>query len=145
MTRLLGIPSLTFTFLALALGCADPHPDWKETYPVKGQVFADGKPAEGVSVTLNPKSGLDTKQPTISSTMTDAQGNFAISTYEEGDGAPEGEYTLTFKWGKLNRMSMSYSGDQFKGKYSDPLKSKFPLSVQPGSPIDMGKIELVTQ
>lgn len=139
--------SLLFMVLIgfLLSGCSSRDPNRKETFPVTGEVYADGVVAEGVTVELHPVGGIDKAQPTMTSTMTDAEGKFAASTYEQGDGAPEGEYIVTFKWGQLNRMSMSYDGDKFKGKYSDPKKSEFRVSVVAGSPADMGRIELVTK
>jgi hypothetical protein len=124
------------------IGCDSRNPNWKETIPVAGQVFVDGQPAEGVTVTFHPVGGMDTAQPTISSSMTNAEGNFAASTYEPGDGVPAGEYQITFTWGTLNKISMTFDGDKFKGRYKDPEKSQFKVTVESGSPVDLGRIDL---
>ncbi|MEZ6137842.1 MAG: hypothetical protein R3C53_23385 [Pirellulaceae bacterium] len=106
--------------------------------------MADGKPAEGVSVTFHPVGGMDTDQPSVTQAMSDKEGKFAATTYELADGAPPGDYNVTFTWGKLNKISMTFDGDAFKGKYRDPGTSKFKISVVSGTPVDMGAIELTT-
>ena len=95
---LLGV-SLATVLLA---ACKEETGFRKETLPVSGEVFVDGKPASGVQVTLNDVKGFDQKHPTFSQAMTDDNGRFAVSTYEQADGVPEGEYVVTFMWGQLN-------------------------------------------
>jgi hypothetical protein len=126
-------------------GCESRNPNWKETIPVSGVVLADGQPAEGVTVRFVPVGEVDRDNYTESQSMTDPEGKFAASTYELGDGIPEGEYKLTFTWGKLNPVSMVFEGDKFKGRYRDPAKSEYSVTVSPDSPVDLGTIELKTK
>lgn len=128
-----------------AAGCSSRDPNWKETVPVSGIVLADGQPAEGVTVVFNPVAGMDQAQPTVTQSMTDAEGKFSASTYQSGDGVPEGEYKLTFTWGKLNPISMTFDGDKFKGRYKDPKKSDYSVNVVAGDPMDLGTFELRTK
>jgi len=117
----------------------------KETFPLTGEVYVDGKPASGVQVTLHDVKGMDREHPTASQAMTDENGKFAVSTYELSDGVPEGEYVLTFMWGEMNLLSMQYGGpDKLKGRYSDPKKSTQRVQVQKGTPPNVGRIELTT-
>ena len=44
----------------------------------------------------------------------------------------------------MNLVSRSYSGDLLKGRYSDPEKSEFTLTVIGTDPIDLGTIDLKT-
>ncbi len=126
-------------------GCSSRDPNWKETIPVSGIVLADGQPAEGVTVIFNPVAGMDQDQPTVTQSMTDAEGKFSASTYESGDGVPQGDYKLTFTWGKLNPISMTFDGDKFKGRYKDPKKSDFEVKIVAGEPMDLGTFELKTK
>lgn len=141
-----GRTRLILGAVALILaGCADEGPARKATYPVTGEVLVDGKPASQVQVILHDLNGMDEQQPTISSTFTDDAGKFSVSTYEQGDGAPEGEYAVTFFWGQLNLVSMQYGGpDKLKNKYDDPKTTPFRIKVEKGKPADMGKVELKT-
>lgn len=123
------------------------EPYRKATYPLKGQVFVDGKvPDSPIAVKCFHMKGMDKVNPTVSSAFTDKDGTFAISTYEKGDGIPPGEYTLTFYWGKRNVVAASYGGpDKLKGKYRDPKKSEFKVTVTEGQPTDLGRIDLTTK
>lgn len=125
-----------------ATACSSRPSDWKETYPVTGVVFVDGKAAKELNVTLHPVT--DDGEATMSSTFTDAEGKFSLSTYAEGDGVPEGEYIATFSWGTLNMISMAYEHDRLKGKYANREKSEHRVTVKAGVPTDLGRIELTT-
>ena len=115
------------------------------TYPIRGQVMVDGKPAENVSVVCHLANG-DAEVQTSISAFTDAEGKFSIGTYEGGDGAPEGEYRLTFTWGQINLMTGRYGPpDQLKGKYANPDSSQFSVTVREGQESDLGVIELTTK
>jgi hypothetical protein len=131
--------------LLLAASCSKSDPNRKETFPVTGELYVDGKPAALVQVAMHDQAGVDKNQPTFSSTMTGEDGKFALSTYEEGDGAPAGNYVLTFAWQEFNVFSRSYAGpDRLKGKYSDPKKTDIKVTVEQGKPTDLGRIELTT-
>lgn len=115
----------------------------KQTFPVTGEVYVDGKPADNLAVHCHDVKGMDKQNPTTSTAFTDPQGKFKISTYETGDGVPEGEYKLTFFWGQMNLFSMSYGGpDKLNKRYDDPEKSEHRVTVQNGKPTDLGRIEL---
>ncbi|MCL4206365.1 MAG: hypothetical protein KJ000_28115 [Pirellulaceae bacterium] len=123
--------------------CGEDTPSGKATFPVTGQVYVDGQTAAGLQVNLHPLEGFDAADPTVSSAVTEQDGRFAVSTYRAGDGAPEGQYALTFEWKKFDLISKTYSGpDQLNGRCSDPQKSPWRCSVNRGQPTDMGRIEL---
>jgi hypothetical protein len=130
----------------VAVSCSKSDPNRKETFPVTGELYVDGQPAPLVQISMHDKAGADTNQPTFSSTLSDQDGKFALSTYEEGDGAPPGDYVLTFTWQEFNVLSRGYSGpDKLNGKYSDPKKTPFEVKVEKGKPTDLGRIELKTK
>lgn len=141
--------SLTgLSLLFLFMGCGEEEgPPRKETTKLTGQVLVDGKPPDSpLKVTCHNLAGMDKNQPTISTTLTDQEGKFSMSTYESGDGVPPGDYVLTFFWGKMDLIGGGYGGkDKLKGKYSDPEKSPIEVSIQPGEPVDLGKIKLTTK
>jgi hypothetical protein len=135
-------------FCGLLPGCGDDGPLRKETFPVSGQVVIDGQPPSSpVQIMCHPVGGMDQQQRTISQSVTGDEGRFSISTYETGDGAPAGEYVLTFEWGQMNLFSMQYGGpDKLNGRYADPKTSQIKFSVTPdGGPVDLGRIELKTK
>jgi hypothetical protein len=142
-----SFPFVLLGFLALAVcSCSGKKDYGKETYPVKGVVYVDGKPAERLSVTLHDVKGADPNVPATPRAVTTADGSFAVSTFEAGDGAPAGEYTVTFEWGELRGLSIDTSKDKLRGRYSDPAKSEFKVTVaESDEPVDMGRIELTSR
>jgi 5-hydroxyisourate hydrolase-like protein (transthyretin family) len=128
----------------LMVGCGPSGPQRVPTYPVKGVVLVDGQPAAGVAIRCIPMGERDRSIPETAA-FTREDGSFQLSTYEQSDGVPEGEYALTFQWGEMNLITRSYVGDKLKGKYADPQNSPVRFKVEKGKPIDLGKIELTTQ
>jgi 5-hydroxyisourate hydrolase-like protein (transthyretin family) len=135
--------------LLLPLGlssCGKNEANRKQTFPVTGQVYVDGSPVENVAITCVDVKGVDKEHPTMSETYTDKDGKFKISTYKSGDGVPVGDYVLTFYWGDLNLLSMTYSGpDKLNERYKDPTGSPVKFTVKQGAPTDLGKIQLTTK
>lgn len=128
----------------LMTGCSGERkpPNEKPVVPVSGVVFVDGAPVAGVQIRFNPVT-QDPRNATLSMAKTDAEGQFKAFTYRVDDGVPPGEYTVTFNDQSKAQPHMRSSPDLLKGKYSDPKKSEFKLTVpEKGKPIDMGKIEL---
>ena len=67
--------------------------------PVTGQVIYDGKPAAGVQVFLVSTNAGRPKGAAINPhAVTGPDGKFEITTYEPGDGAPEGNYKAVLHW-----------------------------------------------
>jgi hypothetical protein len=132
--------------LALTVCSCSGRPEFsKERYPVTGEVYVDGKPAARLSVTLHDVKGFDEEAPAIPQAVTKQDGSFAISTFEAKDGAPVGEYTATFVWGRPQGLGIDTSVDRLQGKYSDPETSQFKVTVTEDEPVDMGRIELTTK
>ncbi|AMV30396.1 hypothetical protein VT84_38745 [Gemmata sp. SH-PL17] len=64
---------------------------------------------------------------------TDEQGNYALTTYAEGDGAPAGDYIITITWPVPKKTPFEpEGGDQLAGKLAKPERSphKFTVSKQ---------------
>jgi hypothetical protein len=83
--------------LALAALCpACAKSGRKPVYPVQGQVLVKGRPAAQAQVTFHPlDGGPDAVRPVG---HVDEHGRFRLTTYGDGDGAPEGEYRVTVQW-----------------------------------------------
>jgi hypothetical protein len=139
----LSVPAM---FCLLLCSCGEQGPPRKETYPVTGEVYVDGKPAAKLAVRCTDVDGIDKESPTLSSAFTDEMGKFQIATYESADGVPEGEYVLTFTWGEWNLISGQYGGpDKLNNRYNDPKTSDQRFKVEKGKPTDLGRIELTTE
>ena len=139
---------LTFAGLSLCLSSCNRSvgPGREITYPVKGQVFVNSKPGKGVVASLK-RNGKPLPRDIQPRAVVDDQGNFVVSTYGNGDGAPEGEYVATFRLPeKLGQIKFMGGGEEpkdiFGGKYDDPATSTFKLSVTSGGSNDLGRVEL---
>ena len=68
--------------------------------------------------------------------MTGENGEFRLRSYRPNDGAPKGEYAVTFQWpGHINTGNEPEPApevDQLQGLYSDPNKSTFKVVVHEG-------------
>ncbi len=144
----MGTMGLLLVMVLSAIGCKKEAVigDRVPVVPVKGIVTVDGEPVESVAVTCVPVGGKSESLP-ASSALTDKEGKFEIGTFEGGDGAPPGEYKLIFKWGQLNLMNGRFEGDKLNGRYSDPEKSEFTVTVKEGDKegVDLGIITLTTK
>jgi hypothetical protein len=83
----------------LHAGCGGKS-DRPRLYPVKGRLLVQGQPAAGARLALTPTENADPAlwkmgYPTA---IVQADGSFAFSSYEEGDGAPAGNYKLIASW-----------------------------------------------
>lgn len=137
-------------FVLVAAGCRDARqgPERLPTVPVNGTVTVDGGPAAQLTVKLH---SLATPQGEAEiyaakpSGLTDAEGRFALSTYEQGDGVAAGEYAVTFEWLTFNLLQNSYGGpDKLKGKYADPKTTGFKVTItgEEEGPVVLGPFEL---
>jgi hypothetical protein len=92
--------------LALAPGCSKKSAPRLPVHPVAGQVTFNGQPAPGAFVVFHPKdpaSGCPSPNA-----VADKQGNFSLSTYAAGDGAPVGEYVVTVVWRTMLQNNGEY-------------------------------------
>lgn len=91
------IPSMFLLILAAAsLGCGSGEPTLipgrNPTVPVRGQITLDGTPIEGATVMF-----FSEKLMITSYGKTDQSGQYELTTYEPGDGAPAGRYQVSVK------------------------------------------------
>jgi hypothetical protein len=125
--------------LALVLVCVAGcgKPGTAPTAEVTGTVTLDGSPIEGVGVTFLPQEGRP------ASGVTNASGQFTLSTFETGDGAVPGRHKVAI--GEQPDESEPMPGTpeaanwkppeaRFPEKYSNPEESGFEAQVEPGKP-----------
>jgi hypothetical protein len=107
--------------------------DHQPVYRVRGQVFdPEGNPAVGALVVFHPVNSGDA-HATRPLGYVDRQGAFELTTYEQGDGAPAGEYVVTIEWRERSPSPFGpqkEGADRLRGRYSDPKTSKLRAVVQ---------------
>jgi hypothetical protein len=80
-----------------ALGCGKAASK-VATHPAKGSITFKGQPIHGALLTLHPKAPIENVPAPRANVGKD--GSFRVTTFNGGDGAPEGDYVLTVKWYK---------------------------------------------
>ncbi|QDT98886.1 DUF4198 domain-containing protein [Gimesia aquarii] len=91
--------SLLIIVLFISFGCTacsgTSEDKWTkqrpETYPVTGTVNFEGKPLEGATIVFRSSSG----EPQAAVGRSNAEGEFQLRTFEDGDGAIAGEHTVS--------------------------------------------------
>lgn len=85
-------------------GCGDGK---IRRYPVSGTVTVGGQTVEGLRLIFCPVGGGEEFQKERPSGFTDASGEFSLTTFERGDGAPAGDYQIMI----LNARTRGGRGD----------------------------------
>ena len=114
---------------ALLAGCGNGR---KACHRVTGELYVDGKPAPDAFVYLHAVNAADDSKAVRPFGQADENGVFALSTYESGDGAPAGDYVVTFSWPERSGLLKdNFDGaDRLKKKYYDPKTSQYRLTVE---------------
>lgn len=111
------------------VGCSPQDSGRVPTFPVTGSISFQGKPMPGAFVALHPKLPQENVPSPRASVAAD--GSLKLSTYDGGDGAPQGEYVLTVEWYKPVKVG----GDLVSGpnvvprKYASPKTSDIVVNV----------------
>ena len=109
--------SLVALVCVTAAGCGRGGISAPRTVPTSGTVLFKGKPAGGVKVTLHPRF----KMMFTPNGMTGKDGRFLLSTAAPVDGAPPGEYTVTFELLRsgADQRGLDTEFDVWKGRYAN--------------------------
>jgi hypothetical protein len=134
------LSALCLAALCVLPGCA--RSGRKPVFPVRGQVFVDGKPAAEAFVYFHPEDPAD-PGPGFAFGQVDQAGAFAMSTYVSGDGVPAGDYIITIEWRQRSGLLKdNFEGpDRLKGRYADRKTSTFRFRVEK-KPNEVPKFEL---
>lgn len=91
--------SLLLTILFISIGftaCSGTSEDkWTKqrpkTYPVAGTINFDGEPLEGATIVFRPTG----EQPQAAVGRSNAEGEFQLRTFQDGDGAIAGDHSVS--------------------------------------------------
>lgn len=111
-------------------GCSETKPELPKCYPVSGQVIIDGTPAVRALVSFHPESPQADGKKYVGQTTTGDHGEFAMTTFAAGDGAPSGNYVVTIaaNWVSKDGQDIAVP-DLLKGEYADPATSPLKVTV----------------
>ena len=131
--------------LAFVTGCTgNDYPN--TTYPVSGRVqTSDGKPAAYVRVTLHSSKLVSEGDPFRPSAMTDDDGSFRLTTYETDDGAPQGDYAVTFRWAKPQKTLFDpIPKDRLRNRFALPTENSLRCTIIEAESQNLGTFEIDT-
>jgi hypothetical protein len=127
--------SVAIALLIVVSGCSSEKR--VPVFPVAGKVSFQGAAPAGALVVLQP---VGSKEPTeIAPTGTvKADGSFALTSYDQDDGAPVGDYVAVIQWFKnvpaLNGAGPNVLPKQYASAKSSPVKvsvSNGPVEIPP--------------
>ncbi|WP_442483445.1 BON domain-containing protein [Aeoliella sp. SH292] len=127
---LLGTSLIALLAMGTVTGCnSKSGPERVPTFPVSGSVSFQGKPIPGAFVALHPKTTKENVPSPRASVAAD--GSLKVSTYDGGDGAPEGEYVVTVEWYKpiKNGADVISGPNVIPKKYASPQTSDITIRV----------------
>lgn len=144
--RRIGV-QLTVALGLLTIVSCGGGPEFHKVYPVKGKILVNNQPAADCLIYLNKTFDDPSPRRVSPYAVTDANGNFAITSYVTGDGAPEGEYVVTVEWRERSGvLGNNYDGmDRLDGAYAkvDQNKSKPGFVVKVArAPLELPPFEL---
>jgi hypothetical protein len=119
--------------MVVAVGCGqsvDAPP--VAVHPAQGKITFKGLPTHGATVTLHPKTpSADVPVPRAT---VDKTGAFKVSTFAPGDGAPEGEYTVTVFWYKPigTGLDVTPGPNVIPVKYTKPESTDIVVKIAAG-------------
>lgn len=113
----------------LVTGCGETPSERVTTFPIEGTITFKGQSIPGAFVTLHPKTPLTDVPPPRANILAD--GSLKVSTFDGGDGAPEGEYILTIEWYKpvKNGSDIVAGPNVIPKMYSSPRTSNLIIHV----------------
>ena len=123
--------------LCVIVGCGEQSRgfDLPAMHPAQGSVTYRGQPASGFRVTLHPLGDIGALK-FAPSAITAADGSFRVRSYAPDDGAPAGEYAVTFEWPDHIIQPEDFDPvpevDQLRGAYSNPQTSPYKVTIREG-------------
>jgi hypothetical protein len=126
--------TVAIVVLFVLAGCGRSGPPRVETNPTKGSITYQGQPIGGAFLALHPKVGAAADVPTATAVV-QPDGAFAVTTYDTGDGAPEGDYVVTIQWRKATKSGGEFvpGPNLLPAKYSRPESSDVVVHVASGT------------
>src|ERR1051326_6275998 len=114
--RVRALVSLSRLALVLLLpACQESRYERVALSPVRGKVLYNGQPAVGAEVRLHPVTASE-KSKFYPVAKVEADGSFALTTFENKDGAPPGEYLVTVRWDEVSSKEEVAPPDRLRGR-----------------------------
>jgi hypothetical protein len=126
--------TVAIVVLLVLAGCGRSGPPRAATNPTTGSITYQGQPIVGAFLALHPKAGAAADVPTATAVVR-PDGKFAVTTYDTGDGVPEGDYVVTVQWRKATKSGGEFvpGPNLLPAKYTRPESSDVVVHVASGT------------
>jgi hypothetical protein len=116
--------------VGVAIACTSCSQDKRvPVFPVTGQVWFAGKPTPRALLVFHPV--VENSMRPLGTV--DEDGTFTLTTYEQGDGAPAGDYTVTVEWRRLATVDDDQRPpNRLPARYLNPKSSGISARVSEG-------------
>ncbi|WP_291172316.1 hypothetical protein [Gimesia sp.] len=136
---------ITFFNLFLFCGCgnSDVRPDLQT---VEGRLTINGEPAAGAMLVFYPAQGEEfDSRGSRPRAKVEENGNFQVTTYQSGDGAPAGDYQVGILW--FDNPDSSTPWNKLGKRYANPRESDITVTVEEGNnqltPIELEDVRIL--
>lgn len=121
------------SLLLLVSGCGEASKPWEQVFAASGVVTHKGKPVKDAELTFFP---VDDKFPESIRpwAKSSESGEFTLSTYDRGDGAPAGKYKATVVHHEIviSAGSMGTKPNDLPKKYANRDTTDLIVEIQKG-------------
>src|SRR5687767_1729557 len=98
--RSFRLSSLFALSVASLIGCGSSDEPRVAVHPVSGKISVGGESPVGAQIILH-QAGAAQERKFSPTAKVAKDGTFKVTSYQSGDGAPEGEYVATVVWYKV--------------------------------------------
>lgn len=137
-----AIPLLAMMSLIWTGGCGGGK---LATYSVTGTVKVDSKPTEGAMVIFCPIDGSEELLKLRPFGITGPDGKYQVTTFDQADGAPAGNYKLIIQWPARTGgdQGIGSGPDRLRGRYMNLERSQLTAKVE--GAIELPAFELTSK
>ena len=117
--------------LVVLAGCGAEEEIRPDLSPAAGSLMINGEPAAGAMLVFDPADGkeFDARGTRPRATVQE-DGTFEVTTYQQGDGAPAGDYQVAVLW--FENPDASNPWDKLGNQYANPKKTDIRVTVREG-------------
>jgi hypothetical protein len=126
-------PRILFAFAAILACTSCARTDRPPLFSVQGEVYYQGKPAEGASVFFLPiDKATSLAGEGVPHGVVGADGSFRLGTFAVDDGAPAGDYAVTVIWETQPASRDDEAVNLLPPRYANPVTSGLRARVVEG-------------
>lgn len=121
-----AVAAVLLLSLAALSGCGEARVD---VVPVSGKVSFAGRAPAGAQIVLHPVNRAEPSDVVPSGRVAN-DGSFTITAYQQGDGAPPGQYIATLQWYRVDPKDGTPGPNVIPEQYGSAATSPLKVTVK---------------